>query len=403
MKVALISSRYSPDGIGGAEKVVQLLAEGLVEQGHEANVLTLSKDSKPRKDMIQGVHVDRFPTRNIYPPEKQHRSNLVKAVWHTWDTDNHCAAYDVKKWIQKVQPDIVNTHVIAGFSTSIWKVVKLLGIPLIHTVHDQYLLCPRTTMFRGGHICQKQCLSCKIYSIPKIKSTSYIDKVVGVSQFILDHHRKYDAFAHNRQVIIYNGMRLSRESATQENCLPKDKPIVRFGFLGKIIESKGIRLLIEAFLQLEPRFAELWIAGRGLENYEIKLKSLTKIRDEIRWLGFVNPKDLFSNIDVLIVPSIWNDTAPLVIHEAFSFGIPVIGSKLGGITELVTPEVGWLFDPYQPETLVELLREVIRNKETIPSLGSNALKNAELFTRERMVSAYLNEYEQLLQMRSIGQ
>ena len=57
MKIALISSLYPPDTVGGAEKVVHLLAEGFVNQGHRVNVLTFAVDGKPRTDHFNGVNV----------------------------------------------------------------------------------------------------------------------------------------------------------------------------------------------------------------------------------------------------------------------------------------------------------------------------------------------------------
>jgi len=399
MKIALICSLYSPDVVGGAEKVVQVLAEGLAERGHQVNVLTTAIDGKPRRDKINGVSIHRIQPRNLYPPEKKHRSIIAKAIWHTIDSYNPFAAQDIKKWLKLIQPEIVNTHVIAGFSTSIWKETKALGISVVHTLHDQYILCPRTTMFRDNQICQKQCLSCQMYSRPRIRASRHVDTVIGVSQFILEHHRKFTAFPKANQVVIYNGIKRGEPSSLRRRLIMDDKPGIRFGFLGKINESKGIQVLIDAFLNIEPNQAELWIAGKGLPEFEEKLKQQTKHRNDIQWLGFINSDDLLNNIDVLVLPSVWNDTAPLVIHEAFSFGVSVIGSRRGGIAELVSPQVGWLFEPNDPANLIELLREVIQNRKRIPMLSTNTIKSANNYTSELMISNYLTEFEQLVKER----
>ena len=71
----------------------------------------------------------------------------------------------------------------------------------------------------------------------------------------------------------------------------------------------------------------------------------TKADKRIRWLGFVNQAQFFQEIDILVVPSIWHDTAPLVILEAYSHGIPVLGSNRGGIPELICPDTGWSMNP----------------------------------------------------------
>ena len=128
-----------------------------------------------------------------------------------------------------------------------------------------------------------------MYSLPRLKSTRYVDTVVGVSKFSLEHHKKYSAFSQTKQVVIYNGISLMERHALQGKSLADGERCLRFGFLGKIDEVKGIEVLIDAFLQLESNQAELWIAGRGLVDYEEKLKQLTNHRGDIQWLGYVNP------------------------------------------------------------------------------------------------------------------
>jgi glycosyltransferase involved in cell wall biosynthesis len=69
------------------------------------------------------------------------------------DIYNPLMAWEVKKIIDREQPDLVHTHNLQGFSVAAWKVVKKRGLPLVHTMHDYYLLCPRNTMFGGGRNC----------------------------------------------------------------------------------------------------------------------------------------------------------------------------------------------------------------------------------------------------------
>ncbi len=396
MRIAIISSRYPPNVIGGAGKVVHTLAEGLVDKGHQVSVLTLAFDGSPCSDQINDVDVQRIRLRNLYLPGKSNRSPVAKMVWHLVDSYNLLAAQDVKEWLLRVKPDIVNTHVISGFSVSIWKSVKDLGIPLIHTLHDQYILCPRTTMFRDGQNCQKRCLSCRIFSIPRLRATRHIDKIIGVSQYILDHHVKNGVFSRTKKIVINNGIKPLRLTFRKKINEDVKKRGIRIGYLGKINPSKGINKLIDAFLMLDPGLAELWIAGRGFPTYEGKLRERTKMRSDVRWLGFVKPAELLGNIDVLVVPSLWNDTAPLVIFESFSFGVPVIGSERGGIPELVNPDLGWLFDPSQPESLSKLLQGVIKNKSKLSGIGNNGMRYAQKYTIERMIFAYEKEYENII-------
>jgi len=132
---------------------------------------------------------------------------------------------------------------------------------------------------------------------------------------------------------------------------PSDK--IRFGFIGTILPAKGVDILIQAFNKIKDRRVELKIYGklfpyRGFEYYPAFIKKLVK-NESIQFMGGFNHEDvsaIFSEIDVLFFPSIWNENCPLTILEAFASKTPVIASRIGGIPELVDDGVnGLLFNP----------------------------------------------------------
>jgi glycosyltransferase involved in cell wall biosynthesis len=83
--------------------------------------------------------------------------------------------------------------------------------------------------------------------------------------------------------------------------------------------------------------------------------------------------DIYDQIDLLVVPSLWPENSPLVIHEAFMAGVPVIGSRLGGTADLVRHgKCGLLFDPARPDDLRAALRSVL-DKPGILSRWARAL------------------------------
>jgi len=130
---------------------------------------------------------------------------------------------------------------------------------------------------------------------------------------------------------------------------------------------KGISLLIDAFNEVHHSKAELNIYGR-LPSSSMYLKKHCE-NLPIYFRGGYNYKDIakiLSNIDVLVVPSIWYENSPLVIHEAFLAKIPVITSNLGGMAELVTHEKnGLLFEPGNVEDLIEKMNVFINNPKLI--------------------------------------
>jgi glycosyltransferase involved in cell wall biosynthesis len=130
--------------------------------------------------------------------------------------------------------------------------------------------------------------------------------------------------------------------------------VLRFGFLGRWDPLKGVHVLVKAFTRLpEALPVELEICAVGAtseaKKYRSKVQRLAQGNQRIR----IRPEHLtnrvgqfLSSIDVLLVPSQWLETGPLVVLEAFAAGTPVIGSDLGGIKELVSNEHDGLLVPH---------------------------------------------------------
>jgi glycosyltransferase involved in cell wall biosynthesis len=81
--------------------------------------------------------------------------------------------------------------------------------------------------------------------------------------------------------------------------------------------------------------------------------------------------DIYAQIDVLVVPSLWLENSPLVIHEAFMAGIPVVGARIGGIADLVQDgETGLLYDPASASDLAAALRRLLEHPEYLTELAA---------------------------------
>ena len=114
---------------------------------------------------------------------------------------------DVKRIVSKIKPDIINTSNLCGISSIAWDVVHKMKIPIVHTLRDYYLLCPQQTMIKGTTSCEKQCTICKTYSIVKKEMSQKVDAVVGISNFILQHHLSFGYFKNAiRKEVISNSI-----------------------------------------------------------------------------------------------------------------------------------------------------------------------------------------------------
>ena len=340
----IIGSLYYPNMIGGAEKVIKILCEELARTGHSVKVLCLAKENQD-SFLINEVSVKPIKIENIYWPFDGAKRPLHKKMsWHILDSKNNKYKNNIQKEIEEYQPDIINTHNIAGFSTQIWSDIKTIQptIPIVHTLHDQYLLCYRSTMFKKEKECTKRCTDCYLTSKRKIVNLKNIDHIVGVSKFILERHRKYIDIDTQKTCVIYN----PTESNPEKKQISENTENFKFGFFGKINTSKGTYSLINTYNEFSKKYnnVELHLGGHYSDEDKQKFESLISKNKSIKYHGFVDKDEFLPSIDCLIVPSLWADTAPLVILEAFEHKLPVIGSTMGGIPELIKISGGSLFD-----------------------------------------------------------
>jgi hypothetical protein len=140
---------------------------------------------------------------------------------------------------------------------------------------------------------------------------------------------------------------------------------LRIGFLGTLMISKAPHLVLEAFAGLPPGAASLELYGRysayhGDDAYRGVLRPLLALPG-VRWVEGVDHAavpQIFAGLDVLVVPSLWIENAPIVIAEAFLAGIPVVCSDQGGMAELVEHGVAGL--RFRPGDAQDLRRQLLR-------------------------------------------
>jgi glycosyltransferase involved in cell wall biosynthesis len=393
MKVLFVASLYYPY-VGGAERILRIIAEGLVKAGHQPVVVCLSKERCCIRRDVNGVKVYYLRLRNLYWPFDGYRpSAAVRAMWATIDAYNIYASRAVGRILDLEQPSLVNTHNLAGFSGSVWSEVKRRDLPLVHTILDYWLICGKSTMYTGAKVCRTPCLACRILSAPRRHLSRMVDAVIADGDFLLQMHLEQGLFGDGRPT-----RRIYNASGVELGIRPPavaSAGRLRLGYLGRVEPSKGVEALLETLAAI-PEGWELQIAGSGLQAYEERLKERFQ-SDRLKFLGFVEPKELFVNIDVLVVPSVWNDPLPTVIFEAYAHGVPVIGSSRGGIPEVIEDgKTGLIFSHEVRGSLESAIRQFMGDPELAARMRPNVLAKARQRTQEHVVEEYLALYTQLL-------
>jgi len=201
---------------------------------------------------------------------------------------------------------------------------------------------------------------------------SFVDVFIAPSNFL---SRKFVEFGiPEDKIFCYD---YGFDTALFDNFVKVESEKIRFGYIGTFIPSKGVHVLLAAFNGLPVDNVELRIHGKflpfhpGYEDYPDYLKSLGR-KDNTEWMGEYDNKDvakILSEIDVLVVPSIWYENSPLTIHEAFMAGVPVITSNIGGMSELVQDEVnGLLFKVGDSRDLRRKMQMIIDKPQLVDEL-----------------------------------
>ena len=179
---------------------------------------------------------------------------------------------------------------------------------------------------------------------------------------------------------------------------------LRIGFVGTLVWHKGVHVLLEAVRALRAGTYEVKLFGdpHVSPDYIADLRARSTGLP-VRFMGGFDRErvaDVYAGIDVLVVPSLWFENSPLVIHEAFMAGVPVVGARIGGIPELVRDgENGLLYDATSSGALAAALQMIIDHPDRLNDLrrGVPAVKAIAEDARD-----WEDRYAELLQRRTVG-
>jgi glycosyltransferase involved in cell wall biosynthesis len=186
---------------------------------------------------------------------------------------------------------------------------------------------------------------------------------------------------------------------------PRAGPL-RIGFVGTLVWHKGAHVLIDAVSRLPAGAAELRIFGDTgqFPDYVAELaRAAAQSATTIEFAGrfeHATRADTYAQMDVLVVPSLWLENSPLVVHEAFQAGLPVVGSRLGGIADLVTDGLnGRLYEPHAADELAGILRQLSADRRELERLAS---ARTPVLSIEHDAAEWEARYQRLVAPRAVA-
>lgn len=450
MKILLTSHVFLPEYSSGTEILTFNTARELQRLGHEVEICTgfpvqqgLPDSQRFDTYIYEGIRVHRFfhddlPTREQSNPMEAEYNNRFFARWF-------------RNYVQQFGPIMVHFFHLKLLSASVIDVCHDLGIPMVMTPTDFWLICPNNQLRLPDNSpcngpdpdavnCMKHAVS---NSQPQPISWAFnrlphqvVSTLIGAANrgvfaasrfspmvralyqrpgFLRERMNKLDrviAPTHLMQeMLVANGLnpgkvvfsRFGIRVAAREAHMPDATGKIRIGFIGGLSEHKGAHLLVSAVRLLPEAIPlELKIYGRTdlYPKYFEELLRLADADSRIRFCGtFKNEQigEIFAELDVLVVPSIWYENTPLVIYSAQAAGCPVIASNFGGMAEVVEHEKnGLLFEAGDVAGLAGTIKRLACDRDLRRQLASNALNPK---TISEYVSELLVLYDQVLMER----
>lgn len=387
MKIVLGIPWFSPTSMGGTEVYVSGLAEELRHLGIDCVIAAPSADGKARTSKYRNTRIFHYP-----------------GPWEDAPTRSvlDCSNADLfRDWLSSERPDVYHQHDWSpNCGLTHLRAAKGLGIPTFLTVHLAKLVCITRLMIRegtsqcDGEIIEQRCARCFMKSrgipasvaaslaqIPSAISANFetfpvVGRVLagglrakralaGIGQVAETVDGVVTVCDWLRSALLINGVPQNKVSFVRSGVDPeiaavavpprRHSGVLRIGFIGRWLEPKGLHVLIEALEQLpkEVRFHLKVVGVAGTNKVDIayrdRIEKLVAGNSQYEFVAN-QPRaamnEFYQNIDVLAVPSQLLETGPLVVLEANAWKVPVIGSDLGGIRELVRHQANGLLVPH---------------------------------------------------------
>jgi glycosyltransferase involved in cell wall biosynthesis len=385
MKILLVHNSYQLPG--GEDQVFAQETELLRSRGHQVLVYQASNDQVKGQNPLVTV---------------------ANTIW------NQRAHHELRELMHREKPDIVHVHnTFQVISPAIYYAANEEGIPVVQTLHNYRLLCPASTFFRDGNVCE-DCLG-KPVPWPGVLHSCYRGSMpasAAVAVMLATHNYKQ---TWNQAVSAYIALTDFARNKFIEGGFPAEKIFVKPNYLqtdpgpgdgkgnyalfvGRLTPEKGISTLLEAWRQIGNDFP-LQIAGDGplapdVEKASSEMESVTWLK----WLPRAEILQRMKEASVLILPSTWYEGFPMIITEAFAVGLPVIASNLGSMSSIVDHQrTGLHFEPGRAAALVEAVRWWSTHPAETAFMRTEArLEYETKYTAEENYAQMMNIYDSVL-------
>lgn len=437
MKVLLVVHQFFPEVRDGTEVLTLELAHGLLRRGHRVEILTGALgEGEPSA-------APPWLTESVYEGITVHRLNYYESTCRdpiALHSSAPARTELVRRVVSQTEPEIVHINHFFGLSSEIIPAVRMLRTPVVYTATDFWAICPQITLLHrfdnkvcdgpeGGLDCIRCCVnwfsrrSTRTAWIAKSLATTGAfrahgtmrqveslirrpksvaahvnasNMIISATRFLADMLVRNGIDARLMRIIPY-GVDIGKVGRRLEVplCFTAAAPL-RLAFMGAIAERKGPHIVLDALAALgdRARAISLQLYGRGNpgDPYFREVRAKVERLGGIAVLAGTFPHDRIGEVvtghHLLVVPSLWYESTPLVLCSALAAGIPALVSRLGGMTEIVEEGTNGLsFTPGDAPALKEVLLRLLDAPEILAGLHRTTV------ARRRFTADYVDDIE----------
>jgi glycosyltransferase involved in cell wall biosynthesis/MoaA/NifB/PqqE/SkfB family radical SAM enzyme len=408
MKILKVIHGYPMRYNAGSEVYSQTLCHGLAGR-HEVHVFTREEDAFAPDFRLRQEHDEVDPRITVHVVNNPRLKDRYRAS----GIDQRFA-----ELLDTLKPDLVHVGHLNHLSTSLLREAVLREVPIVYTLHDYWVMCPRgqfMQMFpedpnnlwaacdgQEDRKCAERCYSRYFSGSPEEheadvaywtdwvarrmrhmrEMTEFVDLFIAPANYLRERYR--DAFGLPESKLVYLDYGFDRSRMTDRSRTPGEP--FTFGYIGTHIPAKGIHDLIRAFGRLrDDARLRIWGRHRGQDSdalMDIAALLPAGVAERVEWLPeYRNQqivRDVFDRCDAIVVPSVWVENSPLVIHEAQQARVPVITANAGGMAEYVHHEKnGLLFEHRSVASLAEQMQRFVDDPALAVRLGARGYPFSE--------------------------
>jgi glycosyltransferase involved in cell wall biosynthesis len=391
-----------PPVIGGLERHVAMLSEGLAGRGHEVHVVTSAVPGAPAVERSAGVTVHRFPM--LYQRLAPRLSEDAARPFHPPAPDP-LFRRRLAEVAREVKPDVIHAH---GWSVFSCLARAFPRAPVLMTAHDYGLACARMSLVhKSGTLCPgpswRRCGPCAAAqyglakgnvlaaaSLSSLRLLKNVTTFTAVSPYVAERlsptiGRVTGQPVHTLHSFVPDGLYESGWQAQRPEFLPAHDGYLLY--VGQLSEHKGVNVLIDAYRRL-PSPPPLVLLGtpHPTSPAPASLPAGVTMRTSVAHRSVVAA---MVRAACVVVPSVWPDPLPMTVSEAQNCGVPVIASAVGGIPhQILDGQTGWLVPAADERALADRLAELLASGDRARAMGQAGRLQGQKFTAARGIPLF---------------